>query len=142
MRAKTLPLTVDASTGPPLEVASTLPLTVPTLTSDVAPATVTDPFTEPAPIFTPRGTRTRNSTLTSLSRRFRPELRCRYPSASQYDSSLHSAQMTTSCSPGPYFFTSIRTSAGSPRRHVLIAVTSTRLLVDGSTRISPLRFRT
>src|SRR5688572_7180031 len=133
MRAKTLPLTVDASTGPPDDVASTLPFTVPTFTSDVAPSTVTEPFTEPAPIFTPRGTFTRNSTLTSLSRRLRPELRWRYPSLSQYDSVLHRAQMTTSCSPGPYFFTSMRTSAGSPRRHVLTAVTSTRFPVVGST---------
>ena len=68
MRAMTPPLTVDALTGPPDDVASTSPFTVVASTSDVAPSTLTAPLTLETAIFTPRGTATRKSTLTSLLR--------------------------------------------------------------------------
>ena len=73
MRACTLPLTLRDCTGPPLLVASTLPFTEPASTSAVAPSTLTSPFTDQAPTFTPLGRRTSKSTATSLFR-LRPSL--------------------------------------------------------------------
>src|SRR5438105_3342436 len=139
-RTRTLPLVVDAFIGPPLVVASTFPFVVCASTSAVAPSTVTPPFTVRTSTFTPFGTRTWISTEMSLSRL--PSPREEYRCSSHDDRSFHSAQMRTFSSPAPYFCTSNRTHDGSARRQYLVAVTSTRSLVDGSTNTRPLRFCT
>src|SRR5687768_7355660 len=99
MLARMLPLTVVALTGPPSDSASTPPLTDDAFTSPVAPRTSTLPLTVPVSMFTPRGSRTVNSTsvLSSSSSRSRSRLRRRgelYPFSSQV-ASPQIAQMKT-----------------------------------------------
>src|SRR6266566_5296386 len=64
--ACTDPLTEIACTGPRVVRASTPPFTDTATSGADAPATWTEPFTVVAPKATPRGSRTTNSTATSL----------------------------------------------------------------------------
>src|SRR5436309_154088 len=66
MVACTGPFTEIACTGPRVVRASTPPFTDTATSGADAPATWTEPFTVVAPKATPRGSRTTNSTATSL----------------------------------------------------------------------------
>ena len=149
MRTSISPLTVLAFTGPPLDVASMPPLTVCASTSAVAPVISSPPLIELTSTFTPSGTRTVISRLTSssLSRFQRSRLRrrlswVRYPRSSHSSvASRQSAHTSTSPSPEPTRVTSTRTSSGLPRRQRFTAETSSRPPVARSTRTEPFRLR-